>query len=277
MVDSSNKYGQISEEKVREDILFPELFDIWDCKKMEDLVDQLLKTCDEGDVGKEYLKVAGSVVDPCLEWLDPKPDIEYLFRLFDNHFFNQNLKSLNIQLCWSDKMTRCAGLFGYSRRTRRIFIRLSRPLLGLRTRKDLVETLLHEMIHASVLIKKRNGEVVGRPHGKGFHQEMDRINASGQCNVTVYHHYHKEVQFHQTHAWRCSGPCRDVFPHYGWVKRAMNRSPKQQHPRRYPNHDATCGGTFVKIYEPIKKPQSKPQLKNLQVDHSYAQSSKYQK
>lgn len=54
-------------------------------------------------------------------------------------------------------------------------ITLSEPLLKLRPRKDLVETLLHEMIHAYLFVTNNNQDRDG--HGPEFHKHMYRINA----------------------------------------------------------------------------------------------------
>ena len=67
--------------------------------------------------------------------------------------------------------------------------------------------------------------------------------------LQVYHSFHDEVNSYRQHWWRCDGPCRDRKPFYGWVKRAMNRAPS---PRDtwWPQHQATCGGTYQKVHEP---------------------------
>lgn len=57
-------------------------------------------------------------------------------------------------------------------------IRLSEPLLKLRPRKDLVETLLHEMIHAWNFIRGISEENGG--HGKNFLAKMHEINKQGK-------------------------------------------------------------------------------------------------
>ena len=55
-----------------------------------------------------------------------------------------------------------------------IFSGISIPLLKLRPRKDLVETLLHEMIHAYLFVTDNNDNHDG--HGPEFHKHMYRIN-----------------------------------------------------------------------------------------------------
>lgn len=89
-------------------------------------------------------------------------------------------------------------------------VRLSLPLLKLRPRKDLVETLLvsvplivilliagifnsnngdgdfffqHEMIHAFLFVTKNNRDRDG--HGPEFHKHMNRINQEAGTRITV--------------------------------------------------------------------------------------------
>ena len=97
-----------------------------------------------------------------------------MFRRFDDKFFEGKLKCVEVE--WSKKMFNCAGIC-YLRQNafgRSIIIRLSEPLLKLRPRKDLVQTLLHEMIHAIAFvlgIREGNGG-----HGPFFNKKKDEIN-----------------------------------------------------------------------------------------------------
>ncbi|CAE1298778.1 SPRTN [Acanthosepion pharaonis] len=125
-------------------------------------------------------------------------------------------------------------------------IRLSEPLLKLRPRKDLVQTLLHEMIHAHLHVTKcRESD----PHGPKFKEHMHRINKIAGTNITVYHNFHDEVNLHKQHWWRCNGHCRNWRPYYGWVKRATNRAPSKND-FWWAQHQQTCGGQYIKVKEP---------------------------
>lgn len=111
------------------------------------------------------------------EVLDPTPDVNSMFRRFDDRFFSRKLRCVGLE--WSKKMYSCAGIC-YMRKNRlgqSITIRLSEPLLKLRPRKDLVQTLLHEMIHAFAFskgVREGNGG-----HGPFFHKMMNEINKVG--------------------------------------------------------------------------------------------------
>lgn len=91
---------------------------------------------------EDYLNRTQNLVHPQWETLDPTPDIFALFAAFDDKFFQSRLKCVTLE--WSKRMYSCAGIC-YSRRNRfgmDITIRLSEPLLKLRPRKDLIETML---------------------------------------------------------------------------------------------------------------------------------------
>jgi len=181
------------------------------------------------------------------EWetIDPTPDLHALFLEFNQTFFWGKL--LMCEVKWSPRMTTCAGICRYSPRERFCTIGISIPLLKLRPRKDLVETLLHEMIHALLFITDNNDDHDG--HGPEFHKHMYRINAATGANISVYHTFHDEVALYKQHWWRCNGPCTKRPPFYGFVKRAMNRAPGPTD-RWWGQHNQNCGGDFVKVKEP---------------------------
>ncbi|CAL1529399.1 unnamed protein product [Lymnaea stagnalis] len=186
-----------------------------------------------------------SPVDPSLEFLDPNPNILELFLQYNVQFFWGRLAGIEVK--WSPRMTLCAGLCVYEGHGGLCSVRLSLPLLKLRPRKDLVETLLHEMIHAYLFITDNDRDHDG--HGPQFQSHMHRINKSTGANISIYHSFHDEVEAYQQHWWKCDGPCQNRKPYFGYVKRAMNRAPS---PRDFwwAEHQATCGGTYTKVKEP---------------------------
>lgn len=198
----------------------------------------------------DYLNNTQNLVHPDWEVVDPTPDIHVLFPIFDRKFFQGKLSCVELE--WSKKMYSCAGIC-YQRSNRlgrSCIIRLSEPLLKLRARKDLVETLLHEMIHAYCFvlgIREGNGG-----HGPNFKKIMHGINRIAGTNITVYHTFHDEVNLYKTHWWKCNGPCRNRAPFYGTVKRTANRKPGPSD-FWFAEHQRTCGGEFIKIKEPEPK------------------------
>ncbi|EDV99617.1 GH12438 [Drosophila grimshawi] len=211
-----------------------------------------------------YLDQTQNLVHPEWELVDPTPDIFAMFVRFDEKFFNRRLSAVAVQ--WSKRMYSCAGIC-YQRGNRlgkEVIIRLSEPLLKLRPRKDLVETLLHEMIHAYCFvlnILEGNGG-----HGPNFKRIMGTINKVAGTNITVYHTFHDEVNAYKTHIWRCNGICQYHNPFQGWVKRTSNRAPGPSD-QWWAKHHRECGGTFEKKSEPPRaaakssKPVAKPASK----------------
>ncbi|KAM7347716.1 DNA-dependent metalloprotease SPRTN [Cochliomyia hominivorax] len=211
---------------------------------------QIKRSNPHSNLDPDFLNRTQNLVHPQWETLDPTPDIFALFGQFDSKFFQGRLKCVTLE--WSKRMYSCAGIC-YSRRNRfgmDITIRLSQPLLSLRPRKDLVETMLHEMIHAYCFvlnIREGNGG-----HGPNFKKIMGAINKVAGTNITVYHTFHDEVELYKQHWWRCNGICQDRSPFFGYVKRTSNRAPGPND-QWWANHMQNCGGTFMKIKEPEKK------------------------
>ncbi|EUD67687.1 hypothetical protein C922_01873 [Plasmodium inui San Antonio 1] len=169
------------------------------------------------------------------------PDLLQLFEEYNEKYFFNKLKS--VQVKWSNKMKLCAGICIF-KKSGYCCIRLSLPLLKLRKIKEYRETLLHEMIHAFLFLTRSNSRHDG--HGPEFKRHMYRINkATGLC-ITIYHSFHKEVNFYRNHVWRCTGVCRTYPPHFGYVKRSMNRPPGPKE-KWWKRHSSYCRGKFVKV------------------------------
>ncbi|NXP35951.1 SPRTN protein, partial [Leiothrix lutea] len=188
-----------------------------------------------------------SVVDEAWELLDPSPDVHALFVQFNQTLFWGKLEAVTVS--WSPRMTSSAGICSYHERSGLCSIRLSEPLLKLRPRKDLVETLLHEMIHALLFVTHNYKD--RESHGPEFCKHMRRINLLTGANVTIYHNFYDEINLYRQHWWRCNGPCQSRAPYFGYVKRSMNRAPSA-HDFWWEEHQRTCGGTFTKVKEPEK-------------------------
>ncbi|XP_043280865.1 DNA-dependent metalloprotease dvc-1 [Venturia canescens] len=193
-----------------------------------------------------------TLIDQTLEIIDPTPNIYTLFGQFNARFFSNKL--LSVEVKWSHRMTSCAGICSFHPRSRDCIISLSAPLLKLRPRKDLVETLLHEMIHGYLFLTNNNRDRDG--HGPEFLKIMDRINKEAGTQISVYHSFHDEVKLYQQHWWRCDGPCQKQPPFFGTVRRAMNRAPGPSD-FWWASHKARCDGTFIKVREPEKKIEDK--------------------
>lgn len=210
---------------------------------------------------KEFKNETKSLTDPSWELIDPTPNIHVLFMAFNEKYFWNKL--LAVCVSWSKRMTSCAGICSYQGRGGLCHITLSEPLLKLRPRKDLIETLLHEMIHAFLFVTHNNKDRDG--HGPEFHKHMYRINAEAGTKITVYHSFHDEVLLYQQHWWRCNGPCQQRKPYFGMVRRATNRAPGPND-RWWAEHQRNCDGTFIKVKEPETFGKKKTQKENKPVD-----------
>ena len=186
------------------------------------------------------------------------PNVYDLLLVYDSSFFEGRLGS--VELKWSKRMTLCAGVCSYKEGL--VSIRLSEPLLKLRPVKDLKETLLHEMIHAYLMVTGRESGRDG--HGDAFLALMWEINEQTGLDISVYHGFHDEVDFYRVHVWRCTGPCQFRAPYYGYVRRAMNRAPSCKD-HWWPQHFESCGGTFVKVSEPPAKVEKRKRVTSQQV------------
>ncbi|SBS96236.1 conserved Plasmodium protein, unknown function [Plasmodium ovale curtisi] len=93
---------------------------------------------------------------------------------------------------------------------------------------------------------------------KEFKKHMYRINRATGLYITIYHSFHKEVNFYRNHVWRCT--VGTFAPHFGYVKRSMNRppGPKEKWCKNRRRHASYCCGKFVKIEQvnPGKKGES---------------------
>lgn len=197
------------------------------------------------DLEKENSIYIQTLVDKALEFIDPTPNIHTLFVQFNTRFFWNVLSS--VQVKWSNRMTSCAGVCTFHSRNKECIISLSAPLLKLRPRKDLVETLLHEMIHAYLFLTNNDRDRDG--HGPNFCKHMYRINKEAGTNITIYHNFHDEVRLYKQHWWKCNGPCQHRPPYFGTVRRSMNRAPGPSD-FWWDEHQRNCNGEFIKIKEP---------------------------
>jgi hypothetical protein len=204
----------------------------------------------------EEQQSATSTIDSLLSSENPSINIHELFSLYNTLYFLSLLQ--DVEVSWSARLIVRAGICELMRDPRndnqltRIRLKLSEPLLKYRNRSDVVNTLLHEAIHAyffATTSSRHARENDGTGHGPGFLLLTDAINKHGGYQISASHGFHDEVDIYRTHVWQCNGPCRQQEPQYGLVKRATNRAPGESD-IWWKKHDTECGGTFMKIAEP---------------------------
>lgn len=214
---------------------------------------------------------ATSKLAAILQSSDPFIDIHELFALYNTLYFRSVLLP-RVQVTWSPRLTLCAGICELVRdpdnnnEFTRIRLKLSEPLLKFRPRSDMIDTLLHEAIHAYFFVttswRHSRGED-GTGHGEGFLMLADAVNNHGGYGVSVFHTFHDEVDSYRTHVWECSGPCKSKAPFFGLVKRSMNRAPGKGD-SWWAKHVEECGGSFTKIAEPEMRKDQVERLSALQ-------------
>ncbi|GJQ15005.1 hypothetical protein GpartN1_g6796.t1 [Galdieria partita] len=178
----------------------------------------------------------------------PFLDIHELFMAFNQLYFEQELDRVTVE--WSKRMTLCAGLCECCVFNNSCRIKLSQPLLSLRPITDLVDTLLHECIHAYLFMT--NSITDHDAHGSNFIYHMNRINQDAGSHITIYHSFIDEVEYYRQHHWQCT-QCNWV------IKRAMNRPPSCRDPW-WDGHQRGCGGKFYKVKQPSKRNASPKML-----------------
>ncbi|XP_055296873.1 DNA-dependent metalloprotease SPRTN-like [Sitodiplosis mosellana] len=168
---------------------------------------------------------------PCWELLQPNPDIHEMFDEYNNLFFG-GILNFRVVLDWHSLPGNAATNAGATKppenvRNGRMSISLNKNLLVVRSRRETIEILLHEMIHAYLIhIKKED-----RPpnhHGPNFQAKMNAIRAQTGLNITINHDF-TETTVDKYYKWRCLGNCRNMAPYFGfiWVK-GKTREPSQR-------------------------------------------------
>ncbi|CCI44442.1 unnamed protein product [Albugo candida] len=121
------------------------------------------------------------------------------------------------------------------------------------------------MIHAFLFLSR--GVRDHDDHGPAFQGHMNRINSIANTKITVFHTFHREVEAYRLHWWQCDvriqgklyyqysfeygqGNCRTKKPYFGLVKRSINRPPSKRD-TWWAEHQRSCGGSFIKIKEPV--------------------------
>ena len=214
---------------------------------------------------------AKSKIETTLSSQDPFIDIHELFALYNTLYF-RSLLLPRAEVTWSPRLTLCAGICELVRdpqngnKYTRIRLKLSEPLLKFRPRTDVVDTLLHEAIHAYFFVttswRHSRGDD-GTGHGEGFLMLADAVNNHGGHGVSVFHTFHDEVDSYRTHVWECDGPCEARAPFFGLVKRSMNRAPGKGD-SWWAGHLDACGGSFTKTAEPDMSKEQIERLSGLQ-------------
>ncbi|GAA5798079.1 hypothetical protein HPULCUR_003479 [Helicostylum pulchrum] len=178
------------------------------------------------------------------------PDVRPLFLYFNKKYFDNKLNHVEVE--WSDQLTTSAGYYTQGCGLPSI-VQLSTPLLNSGTKKDVIEVLLHEMIHAFLFLTDPYYYGVDEDeHGPQFLEQAGRINEATGYTIFFYHIFEDEADISPTHAWQCNGKCWEESP---------NSGPPDPNSASYKDHQLKCGGTYKKIEIPGHK--QKKTFKNI--------------
>ena len=125
------------------------------------------------------------------------PDINQLFLKYNRIFFDNKLEFCIVK--WSEdyksqiNMLENSG-FCERRRDNLCYIYLSKPILQYRPTKEIIETLLHEMIHAYLFIFNIHAHDRS-DHGKRFVSIMNAINYCLKgLKIDIFHYCNNELE-----------------------------------------------------------------------------------
>lgn len=160
--------------------------------------------------------------------LNPQTQLGELFDILDKTYFDGLFSDYNIDVKWSAKMKKKAGACGYKRGVKLLKITLSTPILSSRSNWEIIDILLHEMVHAYTIIKNLKLD-----HGSDFQACADKIRKKGGYEIKTCHRFFKEAKASNTFFWKCD-QCYTV------VGRTNKRKPTFKHGF----HNIPCNGVF---------------------------------
>ena len=185
------------------------------------------------------------------------PDIGELFMKYNQIYFDNKLEFCIVQ--WSDTYKHPVNMYensGYCYYNGKIcYIYLSKPILQYRPTKEIIETLIHEMIHGYLYLMDVHHHDRS-DHGKRFISIMNAINYSTKyIKITVYHYCHSEMDEIKISIFQCNGVCQKIV-------RRPNNKPPGKHEKWWNKHKNQCNGIFIKVNEINEKRERQKINKN---------------
>lgn len=181
------------------------------------------------------------------------PNINQLFQKYNRIFFDNKLEFCIVK--WSEdykshiNMLENAG-YCQQKRDNICYIYLSKPILQYRPTKDIIETLLHEMIHAFLFIFDIHSHDRS-DHGKRYIAIMNAINYCLKgVKIEIYHYCNDECEHIKLTIFQCNGHCQKI------IERPKNKPPGK-HEKWWNKHKRNCNGKFIMIQDNFKQHQSK--------------------
>eukprot|EP01084_Bolivina_argentea_P052450 96353_1 len=203
---------------------------------------------DDNDIQKclpeclQLYMINKQMIDISLDLKLIHPDINELFMKYNGIYFDNKLDFVIVE--WSDERKEPINMYsnsGYCYQIRQLcYIYLSKPILEYTSTKEIIETLIHEMIH-SYLFKYDQHKYDRSDHGKRFISIMNAINyCTKGIKIDIYHYCHKELDIIKLTIFQCNGICQKVVE-------TPNNKPPGKHQKWWNKHKKECGGVFRKI------------------------------
>ncbi|XP_043476311.1 DNA-dependent metalloprotease SPRTN-like [Leptopilina heterotoma] len=133
---------------------------------------------------------------PCTT--DERPDLRGLYGQLDQNYFDGGLAAAGYTIGWGRRMKKTSG---YTDLPLRI-VRISWEIHRLLPEKELIGTLLHEMIHVKLFHHRNDADSFS--HKGEFKKEMRRINKIGPYRVVIHHNLPRKVLYQlRPYVWKC--------------------------------------------------------------------------
>lgn len=110
---------------------------------------------------------------------DGRPDLIALYNHLNDVFFDGELNGSGYTISWGQNMRTTSGFTDLYRRE----IKISWDIHRLQPEKELISTVLHEMIHAKMYRLRLDDD--SRSHAGFFLEEIERINRMGPFKVLI--------------------------------------------------------------------------------------------
>ncbi|CAF0887571.1 unnamed protein product [Brachionus calyciflorus] len=162
--------------------------------------------------------------------------VEKIFDFFSNSLFRKILKNVKIE--WSSRLRSTAASTILDRNVDEsicVVIRLASNLLQKLSRVDLIQILLHEMIHAFL------GLAIGdfdAGHTLSFRKILKKINYILKLDIPIEHDYVETLDL--AYIWQCT-KCKEKRIRFYNIPPTQNQRGE---------HAAKCNGSFKKVKSP---------------------------
>lgn len=160
---------------------------------------------------------------------EPLPNLYEVFRIYNEKYFDNVIRGFAFRWCGQLR-----SIAGRARTYPHRWISLSKEIHVGRTMKIMVETLLHEMVHAYLFcISDREA----MDHGPRFLEVMNDVNARSGLSIAVFDNGGLNHIMHLQTIWQCTN-CKEEM---------VRLRPVRPNDKSVKNHAKTCSGSWVVV------------------------------